>query len=1290
MGIKFKPCHKYVFYRMISAEAHRSKIGCWNGGGPSKPPNFRSVQAHNDSNTVRGEKHRQKRIFQIMVLAVNIIMLSQLVMWTTSSFLSTKNFNKAQHDKSCDNPVCKPTYNFTIDMLLTMAGVETNPGPGSGHKVQCFVCSKTLSCNTSLNRHLRNVHQVEPTKGGKEILGKTFICDHCGFQFKRSNELNNHIKRIHLSKHFIPCRRCTNTHFAKIEDWRKHMKEVHEPSEDGWVRTSSAFQNRVADYTYMFNNKSLEESLGEFMVNSCLRRIRYLREVHGQIRYLINFQALMRNHELTEPFYFQSRCTSLTSGGRGVSKKVRSDFKILRERVLGLDVEQEGSGWSFESAEFIKLAVVKIDGHSMGMHIDFKPTSDQGKSLKVQNKYTTNVKSQDEKCSLYNIVLSVFKEELKHLTYKQRTEPEHLQPFLSRINTRGVTFPVAEEDLALLEHRNTSLNIAINVWRFCSTKHIEPFFISKNCKRGRVQCDMLLLHGQSGKGENVDHLIHIKDKAALFRGQTNNSMQKKLSFICGVCQLFRTDSEKKIELHFKKCRDPEYIKKSYVGNQECDAPVGNEMKLPPGDKSETPVLRMFIDFETLHEQKSKTDCEKCVKKLEQAEARDDVEITCPHENKKLSYVRTHLPAVCFYMLVLDSEGNKVYDKYHSGLDSASFFIETLLEKENYFTKIIRTNKKIIFTPEDEDKFIACSRCENCGKGFGDERSKVKDHDHLTGLYRSCLCSRCNLEKKNLLSIPVYCHNLRGFDSHLIIKAIDKRVKRFNVISRNEEQIISMQIGKYRFIDTMSFMPSSLSNLVNLLKDKDESKFVQTRRFAGKNFELFTEKGVFPYEYLTSVEKLEDQKLPAQKDFYSHLKQSGISEVEYTKAQNVWKRLNCNNLGSYMEAYCKSDVHLLADVWKNFCGEVFTHFQIQPEAMYVSLPGFAFDSFKKKIWQDNNTRIKLVDESNKQFHEDITKGIRGGLCQVNQKVAFDSAMEEQILKHGTPGELDEWAKNREHLRHMAEGMSKDGSTLETKKCLKKKCSFSRWGESDTCVLHAERCIVALDFNNLYGHAMTQSMPLDNFTRMADDELNKHQLLMGRTTRKMKIVSDYRKESNEGFIFVSRLEFSKKAQKKLLAYPCVPEKLVVDEDMLSKGQRAVWKKLFSSDYSSSTSKKMVGSFSAKQNYTSHYRLLAFYASLGVKVTLIRGYKFRQEKFIKSYVEFCAHRRSQTTNNSDKKLWKDMANIIFGKFIEDVRKRVNITYITDWNRMSKLLKYRTLSMPKIVNEDLVQVIT
>ena len=107
-----------------------------------------------------------------MILAIIIVMFGQLLMWTTSSVLKNEKFNKAQDDKSQYDIMTLPIHNLIIRMLLAMAGVETNPGPGAGQKMQCAVCDKTLSCKTSLNRHLRNVHQSEPVEKKIIVSGK--------------------------------------------------------------------------------------------------------------------------------------------------------------------------------------------------------------------------------------------------------------------------------------------------------------------------------------------------------------------------------------------------------------------------------------------------------------------------------------------------------------------------------------------------------------------------------------------------------------------------------------------------------------------------------------------------------------------------------------------------------------------------------------------------------------------------------------------------------------------------------------------------------------------------------------------------------------------------------------------------------------------------------------------------------------------------------------------------------------------------------------------------------------
>ena len=147
------------------------------------------------------------------------------------------------------------------------------------------------------------------------------------------------------------------------------------------------------------------------------------------------------------------------------------------------------------------------------------------------------------------------------------------------------------------------------------------------------------------------------------------------------------------------------------------------------------------------------------------------------------------------------------------------------------------------------------------------------------------------------------------------------------------------------------------------------------------------------------------------------------------------------------------------------------------------------------------------------------------------------------------------------------------------------------------------------------------------------------------------------------------------------------MVIEEEMLSDQQKSVWKRLFKGEYKCSH-KKMVNSFATKQNYVSHYRLLAFYSSLGVKVKLQSGYKFRQKSFIANYVNYCAKMRKLATSNFEKKMWKNMVNINYGKFIEDPRKRVHIKYLKSFEDLDATLKFHVDGSPRVINDQLVQV--
>ena len=77
------------------------------------------------------------------------------------------------------------------------------------------------------------------------------------------------------------------------------------------------------------------------------------------------------------------------------------------------------------------------------------------------------------------------------------------------------------------------------------------------------------------------------------------------------------------------------------------------------------------------------------------------------------------------------------------------------------------------------------------------------------------------------------------------------------------------------------------------------------------------KNVYPYEYMDSVEKFSEDKLPDKCGFFSSLKDRCFSEKDYFKAINVWNVFKMNIMSAYHDLYLKTDVLLSADVFEKF-------------------------------------------------------------------------------------------------------------------------------------------------------------------------------------------------------------------------------------------------------------------------------------------------------------------------------------------------------------------------------------
>lgn len=405
-------------------------------------------------------------------------------------------------------------------------------------------------------------------------------------------------------------------------------------------------------------------------------------------------------------------------------------------------------------------------------------------------------------------------------------------------------------------------------------------------------------------------------------------------------------------------------------------------------------------------------------------------------------------------------------------------------------------------------------------------------------------------------------------------------KNITVIPENTEKYISFskQVSKrmhLRFIDSFRFMASSLDTLArNLLPGEFHTL---NRFFSFSQVPLLLRKGVYPYDYISHVERFKETTLPKKEDFFNKLNQAPISDDDYNHAKQIWNTFNIKNLGEYSDLYVKSDVLLLTDIFENFRNVCMKNYNLDP-AWYYTAPGLSWDAMLKKT----KVRLELLTDYDMLLF--VENGIRGGISQCSHRYGI---------------------ANNKYLTHYDES-------------------------------RASNFLIYLDANNLYGGAMSQPLPLKNFKWIEP------------TSATVESILNAPDDSSFGYILEVDLEYPVDIHDNHSDLPLAPETIKLPN---------------------TTENRLLTTLYDKHKYVIHYRNLKLYLNLGIKLAKVhRVLKFNQTPWLKDYIDLNTKLRAEASSDFHKSFFKLMNNAVFGKTMENIRKRVDIKLVTNEKKAEK----------------------
>ena len=209
-------------------------------------------------------------------------------------------------------------------------------------------------------------------------------------------------------------------------------------------------------------------------------------------------------------------------------------------------------------------------------------------------------------------------------------------------------------------------------------------------------------------------------------------------------------------------------------------------------------------------------------------------------------------------------------------------------------------------------------------------------------------------------LPVIGYNSSKYDINLIKPFFIKTfiIDNNAFVIKKGNSFTAISTSKYLFLDMIHFLAPGFS-YANYLKA----------------YNIKERKGIFPYEYLTDLGKLNDTQLPPKKDFYSKLKDKHITDEEYLTCKKIWKDNNMKTLKDLLVYYNNNDtkpfIDCIAVQSKLYHDVLGLDFLKQG----ISIPGLTLRYLFKTLPSD--TYFSLINEKKKDLHILLREQMVGG-------------------------------------------------------------------------------------------------------------------------------------------------------------------------------------------------------------------------------------------------------------------------------------------------------------------------